>query len=913
MNYITVKKYSVQLFFIFLVILSASNVKAIDDNKRVLLISSYHPGFPTFFQQINGVKSILDTCQFELDIEFMDSKRFYTDTNLTLFQKAIAYKLHNSKPYHLVITTDDNALNFVIETQHELFKNIPIVFCGVNDISLATAQNNNPNITGIVEAVSMKETIDLMIHLNPEANSIYAIADKTSSGQGDLTTYYNSSEEYPNTNFRDISLTHLSFDELKDSLSMLSPSSPVLLLSAYYDKNNIALDFDESLELITSSLNSQLYHLWYHGLGNGIFGGKLISHFEQGRSAAILAYKILNGAPISEISVIKESPNKIFFDYNLLEKHGINKKNLPKDCTIINTPETFYSRYKHIIYGTISAFAILVIFILILLKNIYKRHKIEVLLRTTKAKQEAMISNISDVIAIIDANGIVQYKSKNIKDLFGWQPSELINQHSLETVHPDDLERVKNEFHFLLKSNYNKVSIEYKYLCKNGEYKSIHLTANNLLNNPDIKGILLNYHDITERKIAELNLLNLNEEYLALNEELNESIERVQNINIQLEKAKEKAVESDQLKSSFLANLSHEIRTPMNGILGFTDLLRNPQLSESKRDNYINTIHKSGKYLLSVITDIIEISKIETQQESIKLSSIELHSFVLDIFNSMLVTIDEGKNLELKLKQSMAHNKTPFLTDEVKLRQIISNLISNAIKFTEEGSVCVSYLLKDNTIEFEVKDTGIGIDKNNFELIFNRFRQVEGETTIKNGGSGLGLAISKAYVEMMGGSISVESELGKGSTFRFFIPFKPATTNNKSGDILVQPENNILSKKLQILIAEDDDVNYLFLEELFSESNFQIYRAQNGLEAVKLCSKYDFNLVLMDIKMPIMDGYKAFEQIKNAHPHLPVIAQTAYALSEDEIKLKLAGFHGTISKPIVKEKLFELIETLISN
>jgi len=379
-------------------------------------------------------------------------------------------------------------------------------------------------------------------------------------------------------------------------------------------------------------------------------------------------------------------------------------------------------------------------------------------------------------------------------------------------------------------------------------------------------------------------------------------------------KAKEKAEESDRLKSSFLANLSHEIRTPMNAIQGFTSLLLAPDLNSDKKESYISIIKKSGTQLLSIINDIIEISKIDAGQIKPQYSPVNICEFIKDLFNTIVVTIPKEKDVELRITSSNIYPELIIFTDEVKILQVMNNLINNALKFTETGFVSFGYeVINEKEIKFFVQDTGVGIDEKHKQLIFERFRQVEGNLTITKGGSGLGLAISKAYIEMMDGTITLESELGKGSIFSFTIPlikaegFATKTLQNN------QPEKSIIGDHEQILIAEDDENVYLYFEAIMNKHNYKIIRATNGKEAVDICSKNDIRLVLMDIKMPVMNGYEALKRIKQIKPNLKVIAQTSYALPEDRILIDEAGFDGYLTKPIIMEDLFHLIDTHLSN
>lgn len=377
--------------------------------------------------------------------------------------------------------------------------------------------------------------------------------------------------------------------------------------------------------------------------------------------------------------------------------------------------------------------------------------------------------------------------------------------------------------------------------------------------------------------------------------------------NNELVKAKEKAEESDRLKSAFLANLSHEIRTPMNAIIGFTDLLEIDELTGEQREQYIQIIRNSGEYLLSIINDIIEISHIESRQVELKNKTVRLENFLQEIYSSLKFSVPTSKNIQFELAKLPENLPSEIITDEVKLKQILINLINNAFKFTREGVVSFGCFLNQHSqLSFFVKDTGIGIEAKNHSVIFERFRQIEEGNKNMSGGSGLGLAIVKAYMELMGGEIKVESESGKGAeftlTFPLQVPKKKEVTKKTVPEIVKKGTGNNF-----ILVAEDEDINWFLLNKMLSSANFTLMRAVNGMEAVELCKTNDnINLVLMDIKMPGMNGYEAREEIRRFKPALPVIAQTAYALPTDVERLK-KSFSDYITKPINRQLLLEKI------
>lgn len=380
----------------------------------------------------------------------------------------------------------------------------------------------------------------------------------------------------------------------------------------------------------------------------------------------------------------------------------------------------------------------------------------------------------------------------------------------------------------------------------------------------------------------------------------------------QLELSKEKAEESDRLKSSFLANLSHEIRTPMNAIVGFSDLLYDENLTDEVRSEYLKIIKNCGTNLVSIIEDLIEMSKIDAKQIKPNVIGIDIENCINELYETIKVTIPKDKEIELQIIESENPIQKNILTDGIKLKQIIVNLIANAIKFTEKGHISFGYQVneKENTIEFSVKDTGLGIDKENIKVIFDRFRRIENEFSIKLSGLGLGLAISKAYVEMLGGTIKVTSQTKVGSVFTFTIPLQYVETSPNTNKIM--QENVIVKPTYEtILIAEDDNINFLLIKKILELKNYKVLRATNGQQAVDMCKENpNIHLVFMDIKMPILNGFDAFKMIHSFNPNLPVIAQTAYTSNEDYDRILKLGFSGYISKPLDKTKIFDLIDTV---
>lgn len=404
----------------------------------------------------------------------------------------------------------------------------------------------------------------------------------------------------------------------------------------------------------------------------------------------------------------------------------------------------------------------------------------------------------------------------------------------------------------------------------------------------------------------------LNIEYLSQNEELTESLDHIQKMNSELIVAKNKAEESDRLKSSFLANMSHEIRTPLNGILGFSSLLNDEDLTKENAERYIDIIDASGQQLLTIINDILDISKIEAGQMSISIEVVNITHLMNELLQQFRQQA-EIKNIDLILNSGNLHENMVINTDKNRLRQILGNLLNNAIKFTSEGKVEFGLNHKGNVTEFYVSDSGIGMAPEDQALIFKPFRKVETSLTNKYGGTGLGLSISKAFIEKLGGTISLESDPNKGSKFTFTIPLTEISETDHQ--IHRGTELNLHRNWNQktILIAEDEIFNFYYMEELLKPMSVNMLHAWNGLEAVELAKKHpDISLVLMDIRMPEMDGHTATKLIKELRPNLPVIAQTAYASKEDMENAYTSGFDNYLTKPIERELFVQVIDKYLS-
>jgi len=475
----------------------------------------------------------------------------------------------------------------------------------------------------------------------------------------------------------------------------------------------------------------------------------------------------------------------------------------------------------------------------------------------------------------------VPIASEGIRDMFGCSPEDVLDDFTPigRVICPEDSARVIGDIEYSAK-HMTYFTCEFRVQIPGKAIQWIYSRSTpEKLADGSITWYGFNT-DITERKRAELELFQ----------------------------AKEKAEESDRLKSAFLANMSHEIRTPMNGILGFAQLLKEPNLTGEEQQAYIKIIERSGKRMLNIINDIVDISKIESGQMQVSMSEINISDQMQFVYSFFKPEV-ERKGMLLLLRNSLPLKEAIIRSDREKLYAILTNLVGNALKYTNTGSIEMGVEKKGRYLEFFVKDTGVGVPETKKELIFLRFRQGNDLTSHFTEGTGLGLSISKAYVELLGGKIWLESELGKGSSFYFTIPYHAETdTKVVKEDVSAVIEAVNPAVNLKILVAEDDEVSVLLLSKALRMYCREIVTAENGFEAVEACRNHpDIDLFLMDIKMPGMDGLEATRQIRKFNKDVIIIAQTGFGLTGDREKAIEAGCNDYLSKPIVIEELKGLI------
>jgi len=515
-------------------------------------------------------------------------------------------------------------------------------------------------------------------------------------------------------------------------------------------------------------------------------------------------------------------------------------------------------------------------------KDITERKRAEISLKEEYNFRIAVENSMQAGIAAVDITGKQIIVNNYFSKMVGWTPEELLGKHApFAYWAPNEMSNLSNAFQQTLNGFAPTTGFELKFRKKNGELFDVLINLSALKNAQDeIIGWLSIVTDISNLKRAELDLII----------------------------AKEKAEESDRLKTSFLLNLSHEIRTPMSCIIGFSDLLKRPSLTGDQQHQYIELISKGCDRMLNIINELVDISKIEAGIVDINLKDINIVDQIRFVYDSFKPEAEQ-KGLNFIFNENNGLKNPVIHSDEEKVYSIISSLIENAIKYTPSGTVEIGYVSKNNHIEVYVKDTGIGIPKDRQVAIFERFVQADIENIEAFQGAGLGLSIAKSFVEMLGGKIRVESQVGVGSTFTFLIPWNnlhetdtPELSKNERSEKMPG------SKKLKILITEDDIDIATIIEKTIQDLSFEILFAGTGEKAVEICANHpDVDLIIMDINLPGIDGVLATQKIREFNSKVIIIAQTAYTQKVDREKVLAAGCNDYISKPFRINELHRMV------
>ncbi|TRX70462.1 PAS domain-containing protein [Carboxylicivirga sp. M1479] len=714
--------------------------------KDILILNSYHHGFK-WTSDINNtiVQHFEDEETTRIFSEFMDSKRFHSDAYFDNLKKqyVLKYKHH---PIDGIICSDNRAFDFFLEHGSEIWGDIPAVFCGVNNIDEQLHLLDVKKHAIVYEQIDIDGTLELIYELQPMLEEVVVVSDETLSGNIFLNQFITAFDRKQRPYSYQI-INNTQPEKLKAALNKIdTKNKAIYLMSLYTNYNGIPNEMIAESRYFFDGIKIPIYSNWDFLMPKLLTGGKILKASDQGLMSAQLIQKLISK---EDNNFHNHPPQHTIIDFELLNANLLTAENISGNFLFINKQGSFIERHKKELIIILIILIVFIFIILLLVSDIIKRKSVEINFINSEKRLELAINGANEGLwdVNLDQNNI--YVNKQFANLLSYNSSNELNlklNNWQKYILPQDIEQVKEAYNLHMTGKTNAFQCEARLLKKDKTpvWFSIHGKITERFNQEPtrITGIILDIHN---QKAFE-----------------NE-----------LQKAKEKAEESDRLKSSFLANMSHEIRTPMNAILGFTDLLIFGNLKNTEQEDYLNMIKRSGENLLSLINDIIDISKIESGELKISEEKIilnELFDEIHQVANSLCNSL--GKNIDLKFTDSTNKNQIIY-SDPLRIYQILINLLSNAIKFTDKGFVEVSYqVTPDEKLELCVKDTGPGISPKDRELIFDRFRQVDESTIKKHGGTGLGLSITKSLVGLMNGHITLLSKPKSGSTFTVQVPIK---------------------------------------------------------------------------------------------------------------------------------------------
>lgn len=714
----------------------------------ILLINSYHYTFKWTNDITNAVvKELPEADDYRISIEYLDTKRFSFQRQEVLYVEYLKEK-YRTLDIKGIICSDNDAFEFVLKHGKEIWGDVPVTFCGVNE--LFKYDINSTNYFGVEEEIAIAQTLELILTLQPDLKELIVVSDSTLNGILFADQFLRAARAI---NFPvDYDLIYAtSVELLGETLKEVDPEKrAILLLSLYLPRNGAVKDMILEADFLKSCLDVPVYGTWDFLFGGFILGGVINTGEEQGRLAAQLLKRKLAGETFPPGYLVKSTQTMVV-DYNKLKYYNIDLSLVPKNALVLHEPENYFRKYRQEILIVCSVLGFLIVINIILLRLLNEKRIVEAKLRKSEERLELALDGANVGLWDIDLENKAVYINKWVSGLLGYGDSGIAHVTIgdwIKTCHPDDLGQVNEVLHMHLSGKVHDFNTEARLQTSSGEYKWFSLHG---------KVVEVDQNSTPRRMIG-----------LMLDIDMQKQFEE------QLRIAKEKAEESDRLKSSFLANVSHEIRTPMNAILGFSDILLDASIQKEDSLKFLSLIRSSGESLLALINDIIDISKIESGQFNIVIGKFDLHLLFDKISHIASTLINTyNRDIELIIEKGVDQASLFIESDQYRLEQIINNLISNAIKFTSRGHVILSYTIPDNnTLEIRVTDTGRGISKEDQGVIFERFRQINPDPKINIGGTGLGLAISKSITELLGGTICVDSAPDQGATFRVRIPCK---------------------------------------------------------------------------------------------------------------------------------------------
>jgi PAS domain S-box-containing protein len=862
-----------------------------DRPPRILVLHSYHQGLEWTDALQRGISRVIaeTKAEVDLDIHYLDMARLGPVIGKDLVEADFVHHLKNVQhglDYDLVLVSDNDALETILRHRETIAPGAPVVFCGVNNFSQSMISGHS-GITGVAETPSFDKTFELAAALWPGLGKVLVLGEDTATGRQNLSIL-NMQMASASPRLELHFSTETDIAALEKRLAVLTPEWAVLPMCRPFEGARL-LSVAEASARLSKASPVPLFAAWDFWMNHGPMGGVAVSSVSQGGAAASIALRILQGEPVDSIPVLEDSPNLVILDQNALDRFSIPAARVPREASILNHVPSFYEQHHNLVwtYGLLSLAG--TVLCLLLALNVVARRKADASLKRQLLFTETLLRAIPSPIfykdtfgrylgcnkAFADFHGLSEIKVKGgtVHELFPGSQGALYEAKDRELLLSEGVQCYEHS----LQTHRGPREV---IICKS-VFSDEH-------GHP--AGIVGMITDITDRKAMELELLSVRDAALA----------------------------ASVVKSVFLANMSHEIRTPLNGLMGMLQLLKSSSLTDEQNE-FIGMALVSGKRLTALLSDILDISRIEADKLTITKLPFDLGEMRASIETLFSFSAAE-KGIEFDVQFDDNLPRT-LVGDELRLRQILFNLVGNAIKFTTQGYARVQISMQPGKPEDEcrilccVSDSGPGISDDILAKVFDPFVQGEDSYVQGHQGAGLGLAIVARLVNLMGGTLSIDTS-ETGTTICLSLPLQISPTDAQEFKTC-RTDDQTGPARLRILLAEDDPVNMFAATRTLEKAGHVVAAAPDGEQALKLLREADFDLILMDIQMPLMDGMQATALIRSDaslgdKSRIPIVAMTAYAMRGDAEKFLSGGMDGYIAKPLDSRDLFEVIRDVVS-
>ena len=864
---------------------SSGAIRTVSNKYRIMVLSSYAMGDEVSSLEIEGLQKALPSDKCEVSYEFMDTRRFSSGYDLSVLYIFLMKKLSRMPEFDCYIAVDDSALDFLM-AREDIVGDVPIVYFGIQNSKIIEHASKSSGITGVQENYDFASNFDTIKNLFPGRNNIIFVTDSSLAGKDDTLSFTAAVEADGRFSYEILNISETPESEVKGKLSAAGADSVVIIQNTFNLNDGSISTLGYMTDMLMPYISVPLFSVNMDLTEHGTFGGIIYDCVASGEMAGKMALQIAEGADPSDVPVVTDTPVKAVFNKKMMDHYMIKASALPADAIIVNNEKNFWQRY----YKPIVAMTLVISFLLLLIALLSRR--------VSSAINFAAVINVKDAMVKL-RSGAWTKKGAIVPESERTIPYKVFIEKAAQNIHD---KKVRERF---LKVSDLKYTVEtlkrQPEICESMELKPengpIMQKQFNLSRlDKDVNRILIYETDVTQVLSAE--------------REKNEL----------LRKAAEAAERANAAKTNFVSRISHDIRTPIGAILNLTDFAKKDMDDREALTDDIEKIATSGRFLLSLINDVLDISKIDSNNLELSEEKYNFTDYISEIRNIM-DPMCSVKGLKNEVNGTEEGNGYVMMIDKVRINQITLNIISNAVKYTPEGGK-VSYSggiydVKDGkgTLCFTVKDDGIGMSEEFQKVMFDEFSQDSDnpERRKVTTGTGLGLSIVKRITELMSGTIEVKSEVGKGTEMKVSIPVKVEHTEGAGKtETDTDREDGKVHFSGKVLLAEDNLINAEIAKRMIEETGVSVEHAENGAEELEIFRKAPqgtYIAIFQDIQMPVMNGYDAaaairkFEKEEGRDIRIPIIAMTADAFTDALERSKEAGMDSFITKPIKEEEI----------